>query len=166
MAKQAVCGIIFNEGKFLLIKRRDIPVWVLPGGGIETGESPETAVLRELEEETGYKTKIERKIAEYLPANKLSQVTYFFECSIISGNPLKGNETKDIHFFSLEDLPEPLAPPYRGWILDALARNPSFIKKKIEGTSYLHLIKFLLTNPILTIRFLLTRIGIHFNSKD
>lgn len=28
-------------------------VWILPGGGIETGESPEEAVVREVFEETG-----------------------------------------------------------------------------------------------------------------
>ena len=29
------------------------PVWMLPGGGLEFGESPEAAVVRELEEESG-----------------------------------------------------------------------------------------------------------------
>ncbi|HYH93731.1 MAG TPA: NUDIX domain-containing protein [Candidatus Saccharimonadales bacterium] len=29
-------------------------VWTLPGGGLEFGEAPEAAVLRELTEETGY----------------------------------------------------------------------------------------------------------------
>jgi 8-oxo-dGTP diphosphatase len=29
-------------------------LWTLPGGGLEFGESPATAVLRELAEETGY----------------------------------------------------------------------------------------------------------------
>lgn len=34
-------------------------VWTLPGGGLEFGESPAVAVLRELEEETGYRGTVE-----------------------------------------------------------------------------------------------------------
>ena len=34
-------------------------LWTLPGGGLEFGESPATAVLRELTEETGYQGEIE-----------------------------------------------------------------------------------------------------------
>ena len=51
--KQAVYGIVFNNDKteVLLIKRRDIPVWVLPGGGLDQGESPETGAVREVLEE-------------------------------------------------------------------------------------------------------------------
>lgn len=35
-------------------------LWTLPGGGLEFGEPPATAVLRELEEETGYTGEVER----------------------------------------------------------------------------------------------------------
>jgi 8-oxo-dGTP diphosphatase len=34
-------------------------LWTLPGGGLEFGESPATAVLRELAEETGYEGEID-----------------------------------------------------------------------------------------------------------
>ncbi|MGN6483363.1 MAG: NUDIX hydrolase, partial [Thermomicrobiales bacterium] len=38
----------------VLIERPDLrDLWVLPGGGIDPGEDPETAALRELWEETG-----------------------------------------------------------------------------------------------------------------
>ncbi len=37
-------------------------VWTLPGGGLEFGESPARAALRELEEETGFIGEIERLI--------------------------------------------------------------------------------------------------------
>lgn len=51
--------------KILLIKRRDVPVWVIPGGGIEKGETSEVAAIRETKEESGYDIKIIRKVAEY-----------------------------------------------------------------------------------------------------
>jgi 8-oxo-dGTP diphosphatase len=39
MPKSVAC-ILFNKNRseVLLIKRKDIPVWVLPGGGIDPGE--------------------------------------------------------------------------------------------------------------------------------
>jgi 8-oxo-dGTP diphosphatase len=47
------------EGKFLILYRHshkpDGDTWGLAGGKVEDGESDKTAVLRELEEETGYK---------------------------------------------------------------------------------------------------------------
>ena len=47
----AAGGIVTSEGQFLMIERNGIPD--LPKGHIETGESPETAAMREVEEETG-----------------------------------------------------------------------------------------------------------------
>ena len=47
----AAGGIVTSEGQFLMIERNGIPD--LPKGHIEAGESPETAAMREVEEETG-----------------------------------------------------------------------------------------------------------------
>jgi len=38
----------------------DVGAWTLPGGGIDFGEHPDVAVIRELEEETGYVGEIEQ----------------------------------------------------------------------------------------------------------
>jgi 8-oxo-dGTP diphosphatase len=37
----------------------DVGAWTLPGGGVEFGEHPDSAVIRELEEETGLTGEIE-----------------------------------------------------------------------------------------------------------
>jgi ADP-ribose pyrophosphatase YjhB (NUDIX family) len=38
----------------------DVGAWTLPGGGLEFGEHPDAAVIRELEEETGLHGEIDR----------------------------------------------------------------------------------------------------------
>jgi 8-oxo-dGTP diphosphatase len=51
-----VGGVIVDDGKVVLVKRRYEPLqghWSLPGGGVEIGETLEAAVARELMEETG-----------------------------------------------------------------------------------------------------------------
>ncbi|MBI2743475.1 MAG: NUDIX hydrolase [Chlamydiales bacterium] len=166
--QEAVAVIILNEEQtsIVLVKRRDIPVWVLPGGGIDRGESPEEAALREALEETGFEVKIVRKIAEYLPVNRLTQRTHYFECRIASGEARSSRETKAVAFFDVRALPKLLPPFYKNWIDDALANKPELICKKIEDVNYFILVKLLLQHPILVGRYLLTKLGIHLNHSD
>ena len=57
----ALC--IDEEGRVLLARLSaieiDVGAWTLPGGGIQFGEHPDAAAVRELEEETGYVGEIE-----------------------------------------------------------------------------------------------------------
>ena len=43
-------GLIFTNDykQILLVKRRDVPVWDLPCGGMNEEESPEECVIREV----------------------------------------------------------------------------------------------------------------------
>lgn len=54
------CALIDSDNRVLVTKRPDnksMPgMWEFPGGKIEMGETPEQALIRELEEELGIKT--------------------------------------------------------------------------------------------------------------
>ncbi|MBS0647660.1 MAG: NUDIX domain-containing protein [Verrucomicrobia bacterium] len=160
---ESVACILFEDSKILLIKRRDIPVWVLPGGGIDPGENPEQAACREMEEETGCKVEIIRKIAEYTPTNCLAKFTHYYEVKAVQGCLQTGAETLDFAFFSLDQLPKKLPPPYQSWIADAAARHSEMLRKPVEGVKYSVLLKLLILHPLLVGRFLLTKLGIHVN---
>ena len=54
--RPAARAVVLDPDDRILLVRFEFPprtVWATPGGGIEPGESPEVAIRRELEEETG-----------------------------------------------------------------------------------------------------------------
>jgi len=50
--RQRATAIVERDGCILVVRDKFRPAFMLPGGGIDEGESPETAVARELTEET------------------------------------------------------------------------------------------------------------------
>ena len=153
-----------NRSEILLVKRRDVPVWVLPGGGIEKGESPESAVKREVREESGFRVEVKRKVGEYTPVNRLSRYTHFYECEIIGGKARIGNETKRVCFFSIDNLPKLIPRPYDEWIMDAYKNHPHLIQRRLTRVNYPILIRNFFQHPLLVIRFLLSKIGCTINT--
>jgi 8-oxo-dGTP diphosphatase len=64
----AIVACVDDDGRVLLVKQRSGPftgAWLLPGGGVDDGESIEDAVRRETREETGCDLASLRKIATY-----------------------------------------------------------------------------------------------------
>lgn len=57
----AACALIDADGRILLAQRPEgksmAGLWEFPGGKIETGERPETTLIRELNEELGIRVK-------------------------------------------------------------------------------------------------------------
>jgi 8-oxo-dGTP diphosphatase len=62
-------GVLEQDGKVLICRRRpDQPhslKWEFPGGKLEAGESPETALIRELREELGIQAAVGAELMRY-----------------------------------------------------------------------------------------------------
>ena len=51
--RRRATAVVMRDGKVLLVRDPDGSTYAFPGGGVEHGESPASAVARELHEETG-----------------------------------------------------------------------------------------------------------------
>lgn len=62
ITRLAAYGVIRRDGRILLCRvapgSLGAGLWTLPGGGLEFGEAPEEAAVREVEEETGFRAVI------------------------------------------------------------------------------------------------------------
>jgi 8-oxo-dGTP diphosphatase len=154
----AAIGIVLNadQTQVLLVKRRDVPVWVLPGGGIEASEKPEDALIREIQEETGYQVKVMRKCAEYSPINRLAAFTWVFICQIQSGEMLLSEETAELAFYSIDKLPSSFFPPHVYWLREALSHS-TLIQRPLTEVSYRAFCKYFICHPWQVLRFAWTR---------
>lgn len=161
---KSVIGILFTPDRkeVLLVKRRDVPVWTLPGGGVEKEEDLKAAIMREILEETGLTVKVRRLVGIYHPINRLAKKTHLYECEKISGQITTSTETKEVGFFPLSLLPKAIPPPYPEWITDGFKEGP-LIEKTLSSVTYMSLIKHAISHPILVIRFMLARMGIPIN---
>lgn len=108
-----VGAIAFDAGgRLLLIRRGNPPAqgqWSLPGGRVEPGEDHETAVLRELHEETGLGGRVVRSVGEVrrdAPDGSLYVIEDFLlEVSGAAG-PTAGDDAMDAGWFTMEQIRE------------------------------------------------------------
>lgn len=91
-ARKTARGVVLNDGAILLMERwRETPsgkklhYFSIPGGGVEKGETPEIAVVRELFEEMNIVVRPQQKIGT-TPRTDGGTHSYFL-CEYLSGEP-------------------------------------------------------------------------------
>lgn len=125
-----VCGIYIEKNKILLVKHHALQedgfFWAPPGGGLQFGETIDSALTREFIEETGFTVEKGKLITvtEYLNL-PLHAVELFFEVKVIHGELIQGkdpeisadnqliSEVKMLSLLEIEYLQKELSPKHR-----------------------------------------------------
>ena len=102
----AAAVILDEDRNILLVKstyNRFHP-WGLPGGGLEYGEHPEEAVIREVWEETGLRVCVERLLL--INTLRPDRVGMYYLCKVTGGTFYPSDEVSEFAYFSLDNLPD------------------------------------------------------------
>lgn len=108
----AVDGLLLHQGKLIAIKRKYFPFqgsYCLPGGMVEYGETVEEAVMREVEEETGLKTRVSFLVGVYSNPDRDPRghvISLAFALEAVSGDLSSGTDAAQVALLDLEELPE------------------------------------------------------------
>jgi 8-oxo-dGTP diphosphatase len=88
-----VAALIERDGRILVAQRKRTgqhPLkWEFPGGKVEPGETPEAAVVRELEEELAIRARVDREIMryEYQYPGRTPILLIFYRVTEFAGKP-------------------------------------------------------------------------------
>jgi len=128
-------GIVEKSGKYLLIYRRK--VWDFPKGKLDKGETIKECAVREVEEETGVKVKIDKKIEAvwhtYIDRKKyILKKTYWYAMHCESDKkmkPQKGEGIKKVEWMDMDEVRKALHGSYRS-IRHVMQEYTKMLKKE------------------------------------
>jgi len=109
-----VGALIFERGRILMARRGKEPLkgwWTLPGGALETGELLDSAVRREVLEETGLVVEpvqvfeiFERIMSDAEGRTEYHYVLIDHECRVTGGELQAGDDVAEVAWMGLEEL--------------------------------------------------------------
>ena len=109
-----VAGILIEDGRILLIEhpKHDKKYWLVPGGGVDWGESASEALIREFKEETSLDIEVEKFlfISETIaPDRQKHVINLYFKIKKVenSSNIMKLGEEKiltDLRFIPEDEI--------------------------------------------------------------
>ena len=124
-----------SQGRVLLCHRRDMDAWNLPGGGVEPGELPTEAVIREVREETGLQIEIRHLVGVYGKPQR-DDLVFAFLCAVTGGILSPTDESDQNHYFAVDSLPANTLPKHVERIHDAMGPGPfPIIRRQVSPST-------------------------------
>ncbi len=124
-------GILVKDGKILLVRheKNDKSYWLIPGGGVDFGETVEQALVREFQEEVGLAIKVGKLVLVHdsIPPNHHRQVLNLYFIVTSEKHELKVTPDavlRDAAFYPLSEFPTmPVNPDVKKEILEGIAQQ-------------------------------------------
>lgn len=112
-----VRAVVTNDaGQVLLLQHTYIHGWHLPGGGVERGETAETAVVRELQEEAGIRALSRPRLVSAHSNEAVHPGDHVLVYRVGAWEPCASNAAGEIHeigWFDPHALPDGVSPGTR-----------------------------------------------------
>jgi len=149
---------IVQDNQVLLIRRNDLPVWAMPGGGLESDETIKACCAREVQEETGLDVEIDRLVGLYARRRGFSRpmnLTFLFRCHAVGGTLSASDETGAVRFWPVQELPRNTLAWHRVFLADAVNQGGPPVWRMVPIPRWQVLIAW----PILRLRWFINRLA-------
>ena len=129
----SVAGAVIREdGRMLVIKRRDNGNWEPPGGVLELDETPQEGVVREVLEETGIHVEVEQLTGVYKNMAR-GIIALVFRCKPSGGEARVTSEATVVEWLTPDETKKKMGEVYATRLLDSLETNSPHIRSH-DGT--------------------------------
>jgi len=101
----AAGGVLVRDGRVAVVHRPKYDDWSLPKGKLDPGEGFEEAALREVEEETGLRSRVVRELpsTEYNDSKGRSKLVRYWEMEPVDGHFAPNDEVDELRWVTPEE---------------------------------------------------------------